>query len=67
MATAREQPTREHRADGTQGAFTGPAREARVFCARHGGSWLAKVSKNASTYGLFCHVCSLTTGQEVGQ
>ena len=62
---SKEQPTKEQRADGTQGAVTGPAREARVFCARHGWSWLARVAKGAKRYGLWCHVCGMTTGQEV--
>ncbi len=65
MATAREQPTREQRADGTQGAVAGPAREGRVFCPRHGGSWLAKIARDARSYGLWCHVCSMTTAIEV--
>lgn len=62
---SREQPERGQKADGTQGAVTGPAREARVFCARHGGSWLARVEASARRYGLWCHVCSMTTAQEV--
>ena len=53
-------------AAGTEGAITGKAREAVVWCTSCGVETLARVARDARRYGHTCQSCGKTTGLEVG-